>query len=122
VAQSYHNTSNNALWAPTNFLSNTTPAAIADNWQTDNITSTLSDRWIQNASFLKCDNISLGYNFSDLFKQGRYHGISGRVYTTVTNVFTITKYDGIDPEVFDGNDNQVYPRPFSLIIGVNMNF
>jgi iron complex outermembrane receptor protein len=37
-------------------------------------------------------------------------------------VFTITKYKGIDPEVFQGIDNNIYPRPFTLLLGLNLNF
>ena len=72
----------------------------------------LSDYFVQNASFLKCDNITLGYSFENLFKGGNYKGINGRIYLAATNVFTITNYDGIDPEVQGGIDNYIYPRPF----------
>lgn len=122
VSQGFHNVSKNALWSSTNFLTNKTATAVADNWQTDNVAAILSDRWIHNASFLKCDNITLGYSFQDLFKTAHYKGIGGRAYVTASNVFTITNYDGLDPEVFNGYDNNVYPRPFSLIVGLNLNF
>ena len=84
--------------------------------------ATHSDRWVQNGSFLKCDNITLGYSFANLFKVGNYHGISGRIYGSATNVFCITKYKGIDPEVFGGIDNGVYPRPITFQLGLNLNF
>ncbi len=90
--------------------------------QTNAVTAQMSDRYIHNASFLKCDNITLGYSFADLFKSGAYHGLNGRVYGTVSNVFTITKYDGLDPEIANGFDNQIYPRPISFIFGLNLNF
>ena len=122
MSQGFHNVSKNALWSSTNFLTNKTATAVADNWQTDNVAAILSDRWIHNASFLKCDNITLGYSFQDLFKTAHGKGIGGRAYVTASNVFTITNYDGLDPEVFNGYDNNVYPRPFSLIIGLNLNF
>ena len=122
VSQGFKNVSPNAIWASTNFLSNKTAQAVADDWQTDDITSILSDRWIHNASFLKLDNITLGYSFSELFKTSGWHGLSGRAYATASNVFTITNYDGIDPEVFNGFDNNLYPRPFSVILGLNLNF
>ena len=82
----------------------------------------MSDRWVQNGSFLKCDNITLGYSFGGLFKSGNWDGMGGRVYATASNVFTITKYKGIDPEVFGGIDNNIYPRPFSFILGLTLNF
>jgi len=82
----------------------------------------LSDYYVQNASFLKCDNITLGYSFQNLFKNASYKGITGRVYGTVTNVFTITKYKGLDPEVFGGIDNNLYPRPITCTLGLSLNF
>ena len=63
---------------------------------------------------MKCDNITLGYSFNKLFNTGDWKGLSGRIYGTTSNVFTITKYSGIDPEVFGGIDNSVYPRPISF--------
>ena len=101
---------------------NKTPQAVAEDWTTNTEQIALSDRWIHNASFLKCDNITLGYSFDNLFKSAGYKGLNGRVYATASNVFTITKYDGLDPEVFNGYDNNLYPRPFSVIVGLNLNF
>ncbi len=118
----YANCSNEALYTNEMYLTNRPVSLISDNWQTYDVTSTLSDRWVQNASFLKMDNITVGYSFENLFKGGSYKGISGRVYGTVNNVFTITNYDGIDPEVFGGIDNNQYPRPISFILGLNLNF
>ena len=76
----------------------------------------LSDYYVENASFLKMDNLSLGYNFGTIYK-----GCSLNVSAMVQNVFCITKYSGVDPEVPDGVDNSFYPRPrtFSLNIGIN---
>ena len=88
------------------------------NWQYMSNIDSQSDYFIQNASFLKCDNITLGYSFDRIGKMG----INGRVYATVQNVFTITKYKGIDPEVFGGYDSAIYPRPFTGILGVSLNF
>ena len=103
-----------------NYLQNVIPEAIQNGWTTYDYVKT--DYYVRNASFLKCDNITLGYSFEDLLKGGNYHGLSGRIYLAATNVFTITKYDGLDPEVFRGIDNQIYPRPFSLQLGLNLNF
>ena len=102
------------------YLQNVIPGAVERNWSTYD--HALSDYFVHNASFLKCDNITLGYSFSNLFKGGSYNGITGRIYASATNVFTITKYEGIDPEVFGGIDNNMYPRPFTLQLGVNLNF
>ena len=99
------------------YMNNYTHEAINRNWQTYQITSQLSDFYVHNASFLKCDNITLGYSFANLFNK-----LGGRVYATASNVFTITKYDGLDPEVASGFDSNMYPRPFSVIVGLNLNF
>ncbi len=98
-----------------NYIQNTIPSAVANNWSTYDYV--VSDHFVHNASFLKCDNITLGYSFTtaDNF-------LSGRAYVSATNVFTITKYDGIDPEVFGGIDNNMYPRPFTLQLGVALDF
>lgn len=103
-----------------NTLLNRTPESIERGWQTYD--SVLSDYYVQNGSFLKMDNLTLGYSFDNLFKGGRYKGLSGRVYLAATNVFTITNYDGVDPEVYGGIDNNFYPRPFTIQFGMNLNF
>ena len=77
-----------------------------------------SDYYIQNASFLKMDNVTLGYNFNKLFTPK----ITGSIYGTVQNVFTITNYKGLDPEVDGGIDNNVYPRPQTFLLGLRLNF
>jgi TonB-dependent starch-binding outer membrane protein SusC len=75
----------------------------------------LSDYYVENASFLKMDNLSLGYNFGKINK-----AFSLNLSALVQNVFTITKYSGVDPEVPEGMDNSFYPRPriFSLSLGI----
>jgi iron complex outermembrane receptor protein len=78
----------------------------------------MSDYYVQNASFLKCDNITLGYSFDKIFGKE----ISGRIYGTVQNVFTISDYKGLDPEINGGIDNSIYPRPLTSIIGLSLNF
>lgn len=78
----------------------------------------ISDYFVQNASYLKCSNITLGYTFPALFK----NHCSGRIYATAQNPFMITKYKGIDPEVASGIDRNPYPRPMSFQLGVNLNF
>lgn len=104
------------------YFSNRMKSTVERNWQTYEITSKLSDYYVKNASFLKCDNITLGYSFNNLFKSSGWHGLSGRAYATASNVFTITNYDGLDPEVGDGNDNNLYPRPFPVVVGLSLNF
>ena len=121
IESGYANLNKNEIWASTQFLTNRPTWTVADNWQTYSPTALLSDRYVHNASFLKCDNITLGYSFQNLFKAGSYKGLAGRVYATASNVFTITNYDGLDPEISNGYDNELYPRPFSFIVGLNLN-
>lgn len=78
----------------------------------------LSDYYVQNASFIKLDNVNIGYNFDDLLGEGTTFSVLG----SVQNVLTITKYDGLDPEVGGGIDYNIYPRPRIYTLGVNFNF
>jgi iron complex outermembrane receptor protein len=77
-----------------------------------------SDIYIEDASFLKMDNITLGYTFNDISKTLK----SIRLWGGVQNVFTITNYSGLDPEVFDGIDNLIYPRSRTILAGANIKF
>ncbi|MBQ2165045.1 MAG: TonB-dependent receptor [Muribaculaceae bacterium] len=124
VMQGYHNVSPAAVFEEVSgfYLNNRPVKSVAMGWQTYDTETVLSDYWVQNASFLKCDNITLGYSFNELFKSNGYHGLGGRVYGTVSNVFCITKYDGIDPEIFQGIGGDIFPRPISFILGLSLNF
>jgi iron complex outermembrane receptor protein len=106
--------------ASKSFYENSSPRVVAMDWNTYN--ESLSDHFVQNASFVKCDNITLGYNFEGLLKMGKYDGISGRIYASCSNVFTITKYKGIDPEQTSGVEGSVYPRSRNFLLGLNLNF
>ncbi len=75
-----------------------------------------SDYYIENASFVKLDNITLGYTF-DKVKFAKL-----KAYVTAQNILTITGYSGLDPEIFNGIDNNLYPRATTIIIGINANF
>jgi hypothetical protein len=90
-----------------------------------NQNTSFSDRYIQNGSFLKCKSIALGYNFSpSLLSKIRLKSL--RLYANVTNVFTITKYTGYDPEIGSWNpfaagiDNGYYAQPRVISIGANI--
>ncbi|WP_339684665.1 SusC/RagA family TonB-linked outer membrane protein [uncultured Nonlabens sp.] len=74
-----------------------------------------SDYYIQKADFIKLDNISLGYNFPG-------EKVDIRASVTGTNLITITDYDGVDPEVFGGVDNNLFPRNRGLIFGLGFKF
>jgi len=77
-----------------------------------------SDYYVENASFFRMDNISLGYNFGEILGQK----LKARLSFTCQNAFVITKYKGLDPEVANGIDNNVYPRPRVFLLGVNLTF
>ena len=124
VMQGYHNVSPASVFEEVSgfYLNNRPRASVEMGWQTYDNKSIFSDYWVQNASFLKCDNITLGYSFNNLLKHGSYNGVGGRIYGSVSNVFCITKYDGIDPEVFGGIGGDIFPRPISFILGLSLNF
>jgi iron complex outermembrane receptor protein len=76
-----------------------------------------SDYFVENASFLKMDNISVGYNIGKIAKD-----VNLRIGALVQNVFTITKYTGVDPEIYNGFDSQFYPRPRTISLNLNLDF
>lgn len=78
----------------------------------------LSDYFVRNGSYLRCDNITLGYTFENLLN----NALRLRLYAAVQNPFVITKYKGIDPEVFDGIDNSPYPKATTYSIGLVATF
>ena len=98
-------------------FSNTFPEAVDLGFTGIGTEYWLSDYFVRNASYLKCSNITLGYSFKTFDDY-----LSGRVYATVQNPFIITKYKGLDPEVSSGVDNNPYPRPLSVQLGVNLTF
>ena len=77
----------------------------------------LSDYYVENASFLKLDNLSLSYNVGNINKWA-----SLTVSAMVQNVFTITGYSGTDPEVPNGMDNSFYPRPRTYSVSLGLQF
>jgi iron complex outermembrane receptor protein len=77
----------------------------------------LSDYYVENASFLKMDLLTLGYNFGNITDW-----FSLNLTAMVQNVFTWTKYSGVDPEVPNGMDNTFYPRPRIFSVGLGFGF
>ncbi len=79
----------------------------------------LSDFYVEDASFVRMENITLGYTFRDLMK-----GVSSlRVWTGVQNAFVITNYSGLDPEIQnDGRDQSIFPRGRTFLFGVNYKY
>ena len=106
------------LWT-NSFTSNRLASAL---WSNFNQACYLSDYYIKDASFFKFDNVTLGYTFPSLFKDKNDRSFGMNIYATVQNVATITGYEGLDPEVFSGIDNNLYPRPRTYILGIKFNF
>jgi len=77
----------------------------------------LSDHYIQEASFFKIDNITIGYTLKNIMDKTNI-----RIYGSFQNVATITDYDGLDPEITGGIDNNFYPRPRTAVFGINVDF
>lgn len=99
---------------PLGWISNTVSDYLYTNFANNQF---FSDYYIQNGSFLKFDNINVGYNAGRVIKGGNL-----RVSLNVQNAFVITKYKGIDPEINGGIDNQFYPRPRTYTLGLNLDF
>ena len=78
----------------------------------------ISDIYLENASFLRMDNITLGYTFTNISNVLK----SVRVWAGMQNVFVLTEYSGLDPEVFNGIDNRIFPRPRNILVGANIKF
>ena len=95
------------------FLSNTTPNALVTNFGNSQY---FSDYYIENASFMKVDNVSLGYNLKHLTN------LNLRASLTLQNALVVTKYSGLDPEIAGGIDNNLYPRPRTISLGLNLGF
>lgn len=80
-----------------------------------------SSRFIENGSYLRLKNLQIGYNFNKSLVQKI--GLNKlRVYAQMSNVFTITKYNGYDPEVGSGVDYGNYPQARTLLFGMNLAF
>lgn len=100
------------LWT-NGFSANRVPQGIEDGFT---VAQYFSDYYIKNASFLKLDNVTVGYTFQ-LPKE-----MSLNIFGTVQNVFSLTPYKGIDPEVFSGIDSNIWPRPRTCVLGLKYNF
>jgi|WetSurMetagenome_2_1015567.scaffolds.fasta_scaffold01200_7 TonB-dependent starch-binding outer membrane protein SusC len=112
----YNNIASNNGWygymVNTGYLTNTTKSMLDTQFSKAQY---FSDYYIENASFLKIDNVSLGYNFKNVLNK-----LNLRAYLTCQNLLTVTKYSGLDPEVFNGIDNNLYPRPRIFMLGLSV--
>lgn len=100
---------------PNNFISNTLTSYSKTNFINNQY---FSDYYVENGSFLKMDNLTLNYNFGTIMNNKVRLNISA----SCQNVFTITNYTGIDPEIYGGIDNNIYPKPRTYTLGVNLGF
>ncbi len=121
-------------WVYNNVASNT--EMLADLWTNSFVSNRLvsatksmftqaqyvSDYYLEDGSFLKLDNFTIGYTFPKLFSLNADRSASLNIFGTVQNICTFTKYSGIDPEIFNGLDKTVYPRPRTFVMGLKLNF
>ena len=121
----YNNVASNSemfkdLWV-NSFVSNRVSSALYSNFDD---AAYISDYYVQDGSYIKLDNVTLGYTFPKLFSAGKNNDRNAtlNIFGTVQNIYTFTKYTGIDPEVSGGIDGTVYPRPRTYVIGVKFNF
>ncbi len=77
-----------------------------------------SDYYIQDASFIRLDNVSVGYTFN----QKENSNSLVKLTLAAQNVLLLTKYEGLDPEISGGIDSNLYPRPITFTLGLNVNF
>lgn len=105
---------NNLYWS-TGYMNNIPANALDTRFQNPQY---FSDYYVKDGSFLRMDNINLGYTLKNFYNEN----MSVRLYLSAQNVFVITRYEGLDPEVFSGIDNNIYPRPRIFLMGVNIGF
>jgi TonB-dependent starch-binding outer membrane protein SusC len=109
---------NGVIPTTNNFLSNLHSSYLENGFVNQSDENTfISSHYIEEASFFKIDNITLGYTLDNAIKD-----VSLRLYGSVQNVATITDYKGLDPEITGGIDSNFYPRPRSFVFGVNVDF
>ena len=105
----------NDLVSPLGFVQNATDDIQRTEFQNAQF---LSDTFIENGSFFRMDNITVGYTLNDILNT---NNTTVRISATVENAFVITNYSGLDPEVFGGIDNNLFPRPRKFLLGINVN-
>lgn len=110
-------TSRNIL-NPLNYINNGSADFLNTNFSGSGDKYFLSDYFIQNASFLRMDNINIGYNVGKIFN----NKADLRIGVNAQNVFIVTKYKGLDPEISGGIDNNFYPRPRIYVLTANIDF
>jgi len=99
------------------FLTNVHSDYFNSGFETHSETNLLSDYYVTDASFVKIDNVSIGYRIDKIYKNANL-----RLYGMLQNVATFTEYTGLDPEMAGGIDNNFYPRPRTFTLGFNLDF
>lgn len=97
---------------PEAYYSNFSSSLLATNFNDNQL---FSDYYVRSADFVKLDNISVGYLVAG-------EKVDFRASLTATNLLTITEYEGLDPEIAGGIDNNFYPRPRTFVLGLNLTF
>jgi TonB-linked SusC/RagA family outer membrane protein len=100
---------------PGEWLNNTTGGFIDDRFQSGPLNLLFSSEYIEKSDFVRLDNLSLGYTFNT-------DQVDIRASVTGTNLFVITDYSGLDPEIGNGVDGAIFPRSRGLIFGLNFEF
>ena len=119
----YNNVDSALAWSGQVLIRNTDLANSMTNLLTTNFTTAtsqryLSDYYIQKASFIKLDNVTVGYTFKKLLD----NKVDAKLTLGGQNLLTISPYKGIDPEISNGLDKNIYPRPRMYTLGLNVNF
>ncbi|SIR26431.1 SusC/RagA family TonB-linked outer membrane protein [Pontibacter lucknowensis] len=96
------------------YLTNVSPNVLETNFMNYQL---FSDYYMENASFLRMENINFGYNVGRIFNEKA----NLRLNANIQNLFVITKYNGLDPEIASGIDNNFYPRPRVYTLGLTVN-
>jgi len=102
----------NAIVGQPGYNANAHSSVLDTNFTGQNL---FSDAYIQRADFVRLDNISLGYTLP-------FEKVKLRASLTATNLFVITEYDGLDPEIGNGIENNFYPRTRDVVLGLNFTF
>ncbi|GAA0872331.1 TonB-dependent receptor [Gangjinia marincola] len=101
-----------------NFLGNIPTSVLNSNFESTDGNQIFSDYYVRNASFLRMDNVTLGYTFDISEKRNS----KMRLSTGVQNVFVLTDYNGLDPEISGGIDNTIYPRARTYLFGIRYTY
>ncbi|QHS56835.1 TonB-dependent receptor [Mucilaginibacter sp. 14171R-50] len=104
------------ILSPSGLINNAGTDILFTNFQNNQY---MSDYYVKNASFLKMDNFGVSYDFGRIIKSSK---TNLRVSANCQNVFVVSNYKGLDPELVSGIDYNLYPRPRTFTLGLNVSF